>query len=288
VKIDVGNLPAGASREFVVQVKGAATGAFALKAVATSGDGLTAEAGEVKLDVRKAKLEVEAAAPQDWLLDRPLAVAVKVRNTGDGEARGARVDLALPDGLQFVSATEGGALTTGAVRWELGTLAVGQERALSVTVQASRAAEMDFAAKASADFTEPATATAKCRLAGIAALSLEVVDNEDPIAVGGEVTYTITVKNQGSAPDKNVRVECTIEEGMGLVGAEGATKREGPGEGGKTFAFVSLDTLEPGQSATWWVKVKAEKAGDVRFRASVTSGQMERPVGETESTKFYQ
>ena len=79
-----------------------------------------------------------------------------------------------------------------------------------------------------------------------------------------------------------------IEEGMALVSAEGATKREGPGEGGRTFAFVSLDTLAPGQSATWWVKVKAEKAADVRFRASVTSGQMERPVGEAEATKFYQ
>jgi hypothetical protein len=51
---------------------------------------------------------------------------------------------------------------------------------------------------------------------------------------------------------------------------------------------VSLDSLAPGQAATWWVKVKAEKAGDVRFRASVTSGDMERPVGETEATKFYQ
>ncbi|MFI5402102.1 MAG: hypothetical protein ACHQ1G_04130, partial [Planctomycetota bacterium] len=60
------------------------------------------------------------------------------------------------------------------------------------------------------------------------------------------------------------------------------------GEAERTFSFVSLDTLAPGQTATWWVKVKAAKAGDVRFRASVTSGQTERPVGEAESTKFYQ
>jgi hypothetical protein len=75
---------------------------------------------------------------------------------------------------------------------------------------------------------------------------------------------------------------------MGLVSADGATKREGSGEPARSFAFVSLDTLAPGQSATWTVKVKADKAGDFRFRASVTSGQTERPVGEAESTKFYQ
>jgi uncharacterized repeat protein (TIGR01451 family) len=288
VTIDVGTLPAGASKEFVVQVKSAQTGAYALKAVATSGDGLTAETGPIQLDVRRPKLEIEAQAPADGLIHRPLTCTIKVRNAGDGEARHARVEMPLPEGLQFTSATEGGALASGSVRWELDTLAAGQERILAATVTTARAGEFDLAVKASAEFTVAVHATAKTRLAGMAALSLEVVDNEDPIAVGGEVTYTITVKNQGSAADRNVRVECALEEGMSLVNGEGATKREGPGEGDRSFSFQSLDTLAPGQSATWWVKVKAEKAGDVRFRASVTSGQTERPVGEAEATKFYQ
>ncbi len=288
VKIDVGTLPAGAAKEFVVQVKSAQTGAYALKAVATSGDGLTAETGPVQLDVRRPKLELEAQTAAEWLISRPLTCTLKVKNAGDGEARHPKVDVALPEGFQFDSATEGGALASGSVRWELDTLAAGQERTLAVTLTCARAGEFDLAAKASAEFAETASATAKTRLAGMAALSLEVVDNEDPIAVGNEVTYTIIVKNQGSAADRNVRVECAIEEGMALVNAEGATKREGPGEGERSFAFMSLDSLAPGQSATWWVKVKAEKAGDVRFRASVTSGQTERPVGEAEATKFYQ
>lgn len=288
VKIDVGELPAGATREFVVQVKSAATGAYALKAVATSGDGLTAETGPVQLDVRRPKLAIELQAAADWLLDRPLACTLKVRNSGDGDARHARVEVVLPQGLQYVGASEGVEASTGTVGWNLDTLAPGQERSLELKVTASRACDVELVAKATADFTEAATATAKTRLQGVAALSLEVVDNEDPIAVGQEVTYTITVRNQGSAADRNVRIECALEEGMALVNAEGATKREGPGEGDRSFSFVSLDTLEPGQSATWWVKVKAAKAGDVRFRASVTSGQMERPVGEAEATKFYQ
>jgi len=287
VKIDVGTLPAGAAKEFVVKVKSAQTGAYALKAVATSGDGLTAETGPIQLDVRRPRLEIAAQAAADGLIDRPFTCTFNVKNAGDGEARRARVEVALPEGFQFASATEGGALASGAVRWELGTLAAGQERTLALTVTTARAGEYSFAPKASADFTEAVSATAKTRLAGMAALSLEVVDNEDPIAIGSEVTYTITVKNQGSAADRNVRVECALEEGMALVNAEGATKREGSGEGERSFSFQSLDTLAPGQSATWWVKVKAEKAGDVRFRASVTSGQTERPVGEAEATKFH-
>jgi uncharacterized repeat protein (TIGR01451 family) len=289
VKIDVGTVPAGASREYVVQVKGTETGAHAIKAVATSGDGLSAETGEMKLDVRRAKLEVETHAPADWLLDRPVACTVKVRNAGDGEARHATLVVELPEGLTYVGASEGVEATGRTIRWNLDTLAPGQERSLDVKVSASQGGEVELTAKATADFAEAASATAKTRFQGVAALSLEVVDNEDPIAVGDEVTYTIVVKNQGSAPARNVRVECALEDGMALSDADGATKREGPGEGkDRTFAFVSLDSLAPGQTASWWVKVKAEKPGDVRFRASVTSGDMERPVGETEATKFYQ
>lgn len=288
VKIDVGSLPAGATREFTVQVKGTETGAHALKAVATSGDGLTAEAGEAKLEVRRAKLELQAQAAADWLLDRPLACTLKVKNAGDGDARNAKVEVTLAEGITYIGASETVVAAAGTIRWDLGTLAAGQERTLELKVGASKAAEVELAAKASADFAEAAATAAKTRFQGVAALSLEVVDNEDPIAVGSEVTYTIVVRNQGSAAARNVRVECATEEGMALASADGATKREGSGEPAKSFAFVSLDTLAPGQSATWWVKVKAEKAGDVRFRASVTSGDMERPVGETEATKFYQ
>jgi len=288
VHIDVGSLPAGASRDFVVQVKGTEAGAHALKAMATSEDGLSAETGETKLEVRRAKLEIQAAAPADWLLDRPLTCTLTVRNTGDGDARDAKVEVTLGEEVTYVGASETVEASAGAIRWDVGTLAAGQERTLEIKVSASKPAESEIAAKASADYAEAASVAAKTRFQGVAALSLEVVDNEDPIAVGSEVIYTITVKNQGSAPARNVRVECALEDGMGLAEADGATKREGSGEPAKSFAFVSLDALAPGQTATWWVKVKAQKAGDVRFRASVTSGEMERPVGETEATKFYQ
>jgi uncharacterized repeat protein (TIGR01451 family) len=282
VKIDVGALPAGAAKEFVVHVKGSATGAYAVKAVARSGEGLAAETAATALEVRRPRLEVEAQMPGDWLLDRPLSTTVKVRNAGDGEARRAALEVELPEGVRYVGASEGVASLPGRIRWELGTLAVGQERSLELKVSATRAGDLAFAAKATADFTEAVATTMRTRLVGVPALALEVTDNEDPIAMGGEVTYTITVRNQGTAADKNVRIECALDGGMALVNADGATKREGSGD--EKPAFVSLDDLAPGQSATWWVKVKVGKTGDLRFRVSMTSGQLERPVEETEAT----
>jgi uncharacterized repeat protein (TIGR01451 family) len=286
VRIDVGTLPAGGAKEYVVNVKGLRTGAFVLKASASSGEGLAAETGPVALEFRRPQLELDAQAPADWIIDRPLVCALKLRNKGDGEARSTRVEVELPAGLHYVGASEGVEVAGTRLAWNLGALAAGQEHTLELRVTAAQPGEIELGAKATAEFAEAVAAVMKTRLVGVPALGLEVVDNEDPIAVGGEVTYTITVKNLGSAADRNVKLECMLEEGMALVDAEGATKREEAE--GRSIPFMSLDTLEANGTAVWKVKVKAEKAGDFRFRASLTSGQMERPVGETEATRFYQ
>ena len=54
------------------------------------------------------------------------------------------------------------------------------------------------------------------------------------------------------------------------------------------MVFQPLATLAPKAKATWRVKVKSVGGGDVRFRVSMTSDQLGRPVEETEATNFYQ
>ena len=71
---------------------------------------------------------------------------------------------------------------------------------------------------------------------------------------------------------------------MEFVSATGAS--EGKSEPGKV-TFAILPTLEPGATAEWTVVVKAIAPGDVRFRATLTSADTERPVEKTESTRFY-
>ncbi|MGH7163392.1 MAG: hypothetical protein ACREID_07895 [Planctomycetota bacterium] len=285
VRIEVGELRAGASREYVVRAKAARTSSYALRATASAEGGLAAESAPVNLVVTAPALTLAVEGPSDWVLDRPLSWTVTLKNTGDGVAKGCQVRFPLPAGARFESATEGGSVRDGAVQWTIEAVKPGEERKLSVTVTASEPGTMRATASAKAHAAPETTATLDTKLAGISALLLEVLDTADPIPVGNQVTYEITVRNQGSATATNIVVSCELEPTMEFVSGEGSTKLAA---GGGAAAFETLPSLERGQSAAWKVVVKALQSADVRFKVKLTSDQLGRPVEETESTTFFQ
>ena len=120
---------------------------------------------------------------------------------------------------------------------------------------------------------------------GIPAILLEVIDVTDPVEVGQNTTYVITVTNQGSAPDRNVRVVATLPDQQSFVSATGATN---VAANGKTITFAPVENLGVGQQAAWRIVVKADAAGDVRFRIEMTSDNLTSPVIETEATNLYE
>ena len=69
------------------------------------------------------------------------------------------------------------------------------------------------------------------------------------------------------------------------------TSAEGPTQAtvqGKTITFAPLGHLAPREKVTWRVVVRAAEAGDVRFKVTLNTDQLQRPVEETESTKMYE
>jgi hypothetical protein len=57
---------------------------------------------------------------------------------------------------------------------------------------------------------------------------------------------------------------------------------------GKTVSFAPLRTLESKGKATWRVIVRGVKAGDVRFKVTMSSDQLVIPVEQTEATHVYE
>ena len=120
---------------------------------------------------------------------------------------------------------------------------------------------------------------------GIPAVLLEVIDVEDPDEVGTTDTYIITVTNQGSATDTNVRITCELEPAMEYVSSDGPTRATSTG---RTITFAPLPTLQPKQKATWRVVVRGIEPGDIRFRVTMITDELTRIVEETEATRFYE
>lgn len=286
VSFDAGTLGAGQSKEFKTTVKAAKTGSYSSPAVATSGCGADANAGAVSTVVRQPKLAIKADCLDRVYLGRDVTFTWNLTNSGDAACDNTVVSAPVPAGAAFVSATGGGTLTGNTVVWNAGTIsASGGKRTVSMTVKPNGVGTLRAAATAECVCAEQVADGCETDVQGIPAILLEVVDNPDPIRIGDSVTYTITVTNQGSATARNIKVVCDIPGEETYVSASGATNGSAAGQ---KVTFAPLATLAPQATATFRVVVKANAAGNVRFKTSMTSAVFTQPIEETEATYLYE
>jgi uncharacterized repeat protein (TIGR01451 family) len=284
VAIDVGTLAAGQSKDFTVELKAAGAGKYDNAASATAAGGLSAMANASTV-VKKPVLKIVQDCPKKVFIGRDICHDITVSNTGDGVSKGTKVVATLPAGVNFVSATDGGTNAAGTVTWNVGDLAAGATKKITVCLKPAKDGTYKVAAAAQGYCAEAVSSTCETVVEGIPAILLEVIDIEDPVAVGTNTTYIITATNQGSAVGKDVKVVVTLEDNAELVNTDGsATKGTAAA---KVITFDALPALGVGAKASWKVVVKAVKAGDVRFKVSMTEAQLGRPVEETEATNFY-
>ncbi|MGE0482162.1 MAG: hypothetical protein AB7Q17_17005 [Phycisphaerae bacterium] len=254
--------------------------------------------GPANMQMTPAVLESEAAAVETFAapaltltkkcpslryVGRDATFELTVTNSGTGPARDVVLTDVLPSGVEFVNADGGGTRDGNNIVWRIGALEAGASKTFNINVRCNQIVTV----KNTARVTWCAEAVAECELQvkGIPAILLETVDDPDPIEVGGETTYTITVTNQGSATDTNIVITCELPDEETFVKGAGATAATAEG---KKVKFAPLPSLAPKARATWTVTVKGTKAGDVRFRTELNSEQLGTPVFETESTRFYE
>ena len=80
------------------------------------------------------------------------------------------------------------------------------------------------------------------------ALLLELVDRQDPVRVGDTEVYRVTVLNQGSGADNDVKVTCTLPDQFKFVDVSGPTKAKADGQ---TVHLGTIDRLGPHERVAW-------------------------------------
>ncbi len=282
----VDSLEPGESKTFRAMLKAEKTGNYKNSAMATADGGLQAKSGETTTKVVQPVLEVTKEGPGKQYLGREVTYKITVKNTGDADATELVLTDTIPPGVSKVRATGNPKISGSIITWNLGTLAPGQSRTGSVTYMPNSIGRISNTASAMAECAEGARDSAETMVSGIAAVLLEVIDISDPVAVGDNETYEITATNQGSMDDTNIRIVCELEENMQYVSSSGATA--GSLQGNKVV-FTPLKSLAPKAKAKWTVRVKAVKAGNVRFKVTMNTDEIgDRPVEETEATNFYE
>lgn len=235
-------------------------------------------------DRRAAVLALACNVPETVLPSRPLPVCFTLSNRGDKLAEEVTVTLPIPAGAVYAGPDAGD--RPGAVRliWRIPNLAPGTSKRLCADFIAPEPGDLAFAAAAGSSGAESVESQCTTRVKGIAAVLFEVVDVNDPIEVGQQNTYDVSVQNQGNAPLANIRLVCRLEDSQEFVEGGGASEATADGT---TITFAPLATLAPQATAGWQVVVKALGGGDVRFAAEITSDEIIRPVAETEATRQY-
>lgn len=284
IRIPVGPLGAGESKAFEVRAEANRVGTYESPASASAGD-LRASAGKTTTVVTEPVLELTAdCGDENQFLGRNFTHTYTVKNSGNGVAKNAVATIAMPAGSTVARASDGGTVDGGRVTWNLGAMAPGASQTFGVTFTGSEAKTYQTTATVNAACARTVSESCSNDLKGIPAILLEVVDIVDPVELGAQTTYLITVTNQGSAPDNNVRIVANLPEEASFVSASGATTSSASG---RTVRFEPLPSLGVGEQAVWRVVVRADAEGDVRFELQMTSDNLTRPVSETEATFFY-
>jgi len=282
---EAGTLGAGQSRQFTAELRATQTGTFVSSAVASSTSGMRIESAATTTKVGMPVLAISKTGPERLYIGRPAAYEITITNRSDVPAKNTMMEDTIPDGVTGVKATAGAKLSGSKLIWEFGTLEPNASKNVRVNYTPTKAGTLTNSATASAYCAEAVTSTMRTTVTGISALSLEVVDVEDPIRTGNRATYVIRVENQGSAPATNIRIACILENNVQYISSAGATASS---QEGQTVRFFPLGSLAPKVQAAWRVVVEAVRPGDVRFKAIMNADQLSRPVEETESTHIYE
>ena len=285
-KIDIwiGDLQPGQTKNHVLDLRAEKTGNYKITLVAVADEGISAKT-DVAFKVTKPELQISGDAPRKRFVGNIISYNIDVKNVGDANTKEVRIKMNLPEGTSLTSADEGGQAVGNSVVWKIKSLYPGEKKKVVAKVVANKIMTARVVATAETLGTEPVEAVMVTDVAGVAALLGRLIDINDPVPLGENEIYEITVTNQGSLPATKIKVKCYLEDTMEFVKSTGATKSTLKG---KVLTFNPLPALAPHSEAKWRVHVKALKEGDVRFTIKIESDQLTRPVEILEATHFYE
>jgi uncharacterized repeat protein (TIGR01451 family) len=180
----------------------------------------------------------------------PVVYRITVANRSSVHAaRGVVVTDTLPAALAFVSASPAVETDGQVVRWRIGQLAAGQTATLELTVRAD-ASELPVLNRAHVAATNAAEGTAASLPLAIRSftgneLELEKTAGSLDASVGEAIAYTLTLRNRGGIPLRQIVVTDLLPAGVRLD-VDGVTGADSVRVNGRDVTFHLAGPLAPG------------------------------------------
>lgn len=277
----VGKLAPGKSQSITLTMSVAKSGRLTNRAIVTAAGGVRIESRAV-VAVKAPELVVVRSGPKQRLLGSRAVFQNMLKNASQQTVRGTTLREVVPAGMEFVEASDGGTFdaATRTVSWNVGTLAPQQSKTVRLTLLPKQAGRQQSLVKAvSADGTVVQTSSVT-KVAGYAALGVEVPAVDKPVAVGKQVALRIVARNRGTAASSNVRLQMTLPAQLEIAAVRGPGKyasKDG------TLTFDSVDSIAPGGQVVYDVTLKAVARGDSRVKIQIQSDEMSQPLAREEA-----
>jgi len=285
VDYDIGNLAPGETRSVQVICAAKSGGIQHCEAFAEADGGLKAS-DKSDVNVLMPKLDLDVVGPKLRYLDRKAVYTFKVSNPGDAPAINVQLTDVIPLGFKYLNSDNGGRhdFSTRTVSWFLGEIAPGQAKEVKLECQAINPGEHHHKVSAVASRGLRVENPFVTRVEGLSAITMEMIDLEDPVEVGTETTYEIRITNTGSKTETDVKILCTIPDKMQFKSATGPTTHI---LNGNEVVFQPIPKLAPRADAIYRLTVKAIAPGVVNFKGRLTSTILQDPVTKEEPTRIY-
>ena len=211
-------------------------------------------ASQAQIEVQKPKLVLQLEGPREVLYGKKESYRLKLANTGTGNAENVAIML-MPLGTgENVPASH-----------KLGVLPAGERRVLDVELTARQAGHLAIQAEVRAEGGAHAELTENV-LVRRADLKIDV---EGPKVqfVGQQATYSVRVRNSGTATAKNLRLSAILPTGAKYVSGIETAKLNAAG----TRLEWALEKLAPEVEQTYPVRCSLGAAGTSRLEIHIAA-----------------
>lgn len=223
-----------------------------------------------------------------------LTYTIVVTNNGpDATSDAVSVSDMLPTGVDFVSVntTQGSCsfYPPNSIECDLGTLDPGQTVTITVVVRPTddvageiiwNCAQANMADGGNDPNLGNNESCADTRVRGLADLSVSKGDNPDPVMAGNDLTYTVTVTNNGPSTATSVILTDTLPSGVAFVSASPGCSFSAPNS-----VICSLGTIAGGSSVVVTIVVRPNTPGVITNTATVTAAEDDPNPGNNQASQ---
>jgi len=233
------------------------------------------------------ELKVAIEGTTQRFIERQARFVMKVENVGSAPATNDDLVAQLPKGFRFNGTGQKGQYDPArhAVLWSLEELPAGVTANVELDIVPVDMGSQAIHFQVTADLNAQAKAETTVAVEGLSELSFAIDDDNDPVEVDGETTYTIKVTNNGTRADGQVQLAIDLPAGATLVG-----QPEGPVQAdvnGGQITFAPLPAMKAKDSVQYQFTVRWSEEGLQVLRARITSQNRAVPVTKEEATEVY-